>query len=83
MDHRNGQFSGVECRSLNPAPSFLLLRRTLSSSPPPRRRIEGCGKKVEVKIFVLVLFLCPDAERNEKISPLKHQDKRKGVMVKP
>jgi hypothetical protein len=67
-DHRNGQFSGVECRSLNPAPSFLLL---------------FCGKKVEVKIFVLVFFLCPDAERNEKISPLKHQDKRKGVMVKP
>jgi len=78
MDHRNGQFSGVER-----PPSFLLTSRTLSSSPPRRRRIEGCGKKVEVKIFVLVFFLCPDAERNEKISPLKHQDKRKGVMVKP
>jgi hypothetical protein len=24
-DRRNGQFSGVERRSLNPAPSFLLL----------------------------------------------------------
>ena len=73
-DHRNGQFSGVERRSLNPAPSFLL--RTLSARFC--ERIEGCGKKVEVKIFVLVFFLCPDAERNEKISPLKHQDKRKG-----
>ena len=31
-DRRNGQFSGVERRYLNPAPSFLLL---------------FCGKKVE------------------------------------
>jgi len=31
-DRRNGQFSGVERRPLNPAPSFLLL---------------FCGKKVE------------------------------------
>ena len=35
-DRRNGQFSGVERRYLNPAPSFLLL---------------FCGKKVEIKIF--------------------------------
>ena len=55
-DHRNGQFSGVECSSLNPAPSFLLSWRTLSSSPPPRRRIEGCGKKVGGKIFIQLCF---------------------------
>jgi len=42
-DRRNGQFSGVERRSLNPAPSFLL--RTLSARFS--ERIEGCGKKVE------------------------------------
>ncbi|MCF8269659.1 MAG: hypothetical protein K9I25_06770 [Crocinitomicaceae bacterium] len=42
-DHRNGQFSGVERRSLNPAPSFL--ERTLSARFC--ERIEGCGKTVE------------------------------------
>ena len=40
-DHRNGQFSGVECSSLNPAPSFLLL---------------FCGKKVGGKIFIQLCF---------------------------
>jgi len=44
-DRRNGQFSGVERRSLNPAPSFLLSSRTLSARFC--ERIEGCGKKVE------------------------------------
>jgi hypothetical protein len=34
-DRRNGQFSGMERRSLNPAPSFLLL---------------FCGKKVEILV---------------------------------
>ena len=42
-DRRNGRFLGVERRSLNPAPSFLL--RTLSARFC--ERIEGCGKKVE------------------------------------
>ena len=44
-DRRNGQFSGVERRSLNPAPSFLLSSRTLSARFS--ERIKGCGKKVE------------------------------------
>jgi hypothetical protein len=34
-DRRNGQFSGVERRFLNPVPSFLLL---------------FCGKKVEILV---------------------------------
>jgi hypothetical protein len=41
-DRRNGQLSGVERRSLNPAPSFL--ERTLSARYC--ERIEGCVKKV-------------------------------------
>jgi hypothetical protein len=43
-DHRNGQFSGVECSSLNPAPSFLLL---------------FCGKKVEKYKNIVMYFSHP------------------------
>jgi len=50
-DRRNGQFSGVERRTLNPAPSFML--RTLSARFC--ERIEGCGKKVEGKILAFLL----------------------------
>ena len=52
-DRRNGQFSGVERRPLNPAPSFL--PRTLSARFC--ERIEGCGKKVEKKNSCLSFVL--------------------------
>jgi len=39
-DRRNGQFSGVERRTLNPAPSFLLLISTLSR---PKDVSKGAG----------------------------------------
>jgi len=57
-DRRNGRFLGVERRSLNPAPSFLL--RTLSARFC--ERIEGCGKKLEE--MLLLPFFCLDISIN-------------------
>ncbi len=45
-DHRNGQFSGVERHSLNPAQSFLLLESTLSN-PPAAEVSKGAVKNRE------------------------------------
>jgi hypothetical protein len=40
-------------------PNSILLKRTLSSSPTWRRRIEGCGKKVEKYKNIVMYFSHP------------------------
>jgi len=73
MDHRNGQFSGVEC-----PPSFLLLRRTLSSSPPRRtyRRVRKKSRGKNLCFSVLPLSWCRKKRKN--ITPKTSRQKKRG-----